>query len=245
MNKKLSIIIPAFNESKRILKNLFEIDDYISKKLLSDSFSVLVVNDGSTDDTYSVVKKWIEESSKNKRNFSILSYEKNGGKGFAVKSGFLNSSSELVLYTDADGASPIQEVEKLMLAIDEGFDVVCGSRILKSDLSSVEMSLNRRFIGLVFHRILSILKLNFIKDTQCGFKLFKTDVAKKLANVQRCYNFSFDIEYLFLAKTMNCKIKEVPINWYHIKGSKVNLIVDSIKMFVEVLKIRFIYKYNI
>lgn len=243
MQQTTTIVIPAFNESKRILKNLIEIDSYISKKSFGDLIQTIIVNDGSTDDTYEVVSEWINKQCKN--HFSIVSYTENKGKGYAIKEGFLRSNSGLVLYTDADGASPIEEIEKLLNAINQGFDVVCGSRILKNESSSVTMGIKRRFIGLMFHIILGMLGLDFIQDTQCGFKLFKSEVAKKLANSQKCFNFSFDIEYLFLAKRLGYKIKEVPINWYHVKGSKVNLLTDSIKMFLEVLNIRFIYKYNI
>lgn len=243
MNKTLTIVIPAYNESKRILKNLIEIDSYISKKSLKNLVKTIIVNDGSTDDTEEVVNNWISEKSQSE--FSLIGYTKNRGKGYAIKEGFLNSKSDFILYTDADGASPIEEVEKLLDAISEGYDVACGSRVMENESSSVKMAIKRRFIGLMFHIILGFLSLNFIKDTQCGFKLFKSDVAKKLAFNQKCFNFSFDIEYLFLAKKLGYKIKEVPINWYHVKGSKVNLLVDSIKMLIEVLKIRFIYEYNV
>ena len=243
IQQTLTIVIPAYNESKRILKNLIEIDNYISKKSFNNSVQTIIVNDGSKDDTLEIVNDWITKESKN--HFSVVSYTENRGKGYAIKEGFLKSNSDLILYTDADGASPIEEVEKLFDAINQGFDVACGSRVLNSESSNVKMAIKRRFIGLMFHMILGILGLDFIQDTQCGFKLFKSDVAKKLANAQKCFNFSFDIEYLFLAKRFGYKIKEVPINWYHVKGSKVNLLTDSVKMFLEVLNIRFIYKYNI
>lgn len=243
MNQSLTIVIPAYNESQRILKNLCEIDEYILKNALKDLTEVIIVNDGSRDDTSEVVKSWIEKN--NKSHFSLIGYEENRGKGYAIKEGFLKSKNDLVLYTDADGASPIDEIKKLIAALESGYDVACGSRILKDESSNVTMGIKRRLVGLTFHLILSILGLDFIQDTQCGFKIFKSEVAKKLANSQKCFNFSFDIEYLFLAKRLGYKIKEVPINWYHVKGSKVNLFTDSIKMFLEVLNIKFVYKYNV
>ena len=229
----------------RIIKNLSEIDSYIQEKKSTQLINVIVVNDGSLDDTEDVVNSWILNESKNKNNFSLIGYSKNRGKGYAIKEGFEKSKQDFILYTDADGASPVKEIEKLFEAIDSGFDVVCGSRILKDKDSSVKMSIQRRIIGLVFHLLLGVLGLDFIGDTQCGFKLFKSKAAKELISKQKCFNFSFDIEYLYLAKKINYKIKEVPINWHHVKGSKVNVFIDSIKMFAEVLKIRFIYKYNI
>lgn len=245
MNKPLTIIIPAFNESKRILKTLNEIDEYILKKSLKKFLRVVVVNDGSSDDTEQTVKNWIQTKCKNKELFEIFGYTPNRGKGYAVREGFLRASTDLILYTDADGAAPIDEVGKLLLAIEDNFDAAIGSRVIKTSDSKVTMSVLRRFTGRIFHTILSILGLAEFKDTQCGFKLFKSSLAKKLAQNQKCFGFSFDIEYLFLAKKWGYKIKEVPINWYHIEGSKVNVFRDSIKMLIEVLKIRFFYKYNI
>ncbi len=244
MGNSLTIIIPAYNESKRILKTLSEIDSYITKKSALNLIKILIINDGSTDSTKEVVTKWIQTNSKNQKSFEIINYMPNRGKGYAVWEGFKKAESDLVLYTDADGASPIEEVEKLLYWINSGADVACGSRILQSENTTVEMSFKRRFTGLIFHIILRLCGLANLKDTQCGFKVFKIDVAKKLVRSQQCFNYSFDIEYLFLVKKFGYKIKEVPVNWYHVEGSKVNLIRDSIKMLFEVLKIRFIYKYN-
>ncbi len=245
MNETLTIVIPAFNESKRILKTLNEIDEYIFKKSLKNFLRVIVVNDGSLDDTELTVKNWIQLKGKNKELFQVLGYTPNYGKGYAVREGFLRASTDLVLYTDADGAAPIIEAEKLLAAIKDGYDVAIGSRVIKTSNSEVTMSVFRRFIGRIFHMILSILGLAEFKDTQCGFKLFRSAIAKELVQNQKCFGFSFDIEYLFLLKRMGYKIKEVPISWYHVGGSKVNIFKDSIRMLLEVLKIRFVYKYNV
>ena len=244
MQDSLTIIIPAYNESQRILKTLTEIDNYITKKSTSNLINVLIINDGSTDLTKEVITEWIQKNSKNKKSFEIVSYMPNRGKGYAIREGFKRAEDDFVLYTDADGASPIEEVEKLLYWINNGADVACGSRILQSENTTVEMSFKRRFTGLVFHIILRLCGLANLKDTQCGFKVFKKVIAKKLAESQKCFNYSFDIEYLFLVKKFGYKIKEVPVNWYHVEGSKVNLLRDSIKMLFEVLKIRFVYKYN-
>lgn len=247
MNKSLSltIVIPAYNESNRILRTLSDIDKYISTNSLQKVFQALIINDGSLDETEQTVKNWIKFESHNKDLFQVYGYMPNRGKGYAIKEGFLKAKTDLVLYTDADGAAPIAEVEKLLLVINDGYDVAIGSRVIKRADSKVTMSAIRRFIGRIFHSILNILSLAEFKDTQCGFKLFKSSIARDLAENQKCFGFSFDIEYLFLLKKMNCKIKEVPINWYHVEGSKVNIFRDSIKMLIEVLKIRFLYKYNI
>lgn len=246
MNSSLTIIIPAYNESKRIKKSLDDIDFFILQQS-NKSIYVIVVNDGSKDNTKETVNDWIENKSKNKKSFKLIGYENNKGKGYAVKEGILNStSSDLILYTDADGAAPIKEVEKLIYWIEkEGFDIAVGSRVLKDKDSKIEMSFKRRFVGRIFHTILKTLGLAPVYDTQCGFKLFKASEGKLLAKHQKCFGFSFDIEYLYLAKKLGYKVKEVPINWHHVEGSKVSVIRDSIKMFLEVIKIRFFNQYNI
>ena len=245
MNETLTIVVPAFNESKRIAKALNDIDECINKISKPDLFQVIVVNDGSTDNTEGVTKDWIQNKSKNKKCFQVISYMPNRGKGYAVSQGFLKASHSLVLYTDADGAAPMCEADKLLLAMENDFDAAIGSRVIKTSDSKVKMSLTRKITGRVFHIILSTLGLAEFKDTQCGFKLFKSSLAKKLAQNQKCFGFSFDIEYLFLARKLGYKVKEVPINWYHVEGSKVNIFKDSVKMLLEVLKIRFLYEYNI
>ena len=244
MEKSLTILIPAYNESRRIISTLTDIDNYISNSSNSFFTEVIIIDDGSTDGTKETAKSWIQSECKNKKSFQVTSYYPNQGKGYAVRKGILKASGDLVLYTDADGASPIKEAEKLISAINDGFDIVCGSRILKDKDSVVKMSIKRRFVGFVFQSILKLLNLADLKDTQCGFKLFKSEAAKNLAEHQKCFNYSFDIEYLFLAKKLGYKIKELPINWSHVEGSKINILSDSIKMLNEVLKIRFVYKYN-
>ena len=240
----LTIVIPAYNETKRIISTLNKIDEYINLNQKASLLKVKVINDGSLDDTEKVVRSWIEGASRNKNCFSVESYFPNKGKGYAVNYGFRNITTDLVMYSDADSASPVEEAEKLIYFVENGFDVVCGSRILKGDNVKVSMGIKRRSIGFVFHMILSVLGLADIKDTQCGFKLFRTKAAQKIINLQKCFNYAFDVEYLFLAKRLGFKIKEVPVNWCHVEGSKINIFADSIKMLTGVLKIRFVYKYN-
>lgn len=241
----LTIVIPAFNEARRIVSTLSDIDKFISEENLTDSYKVLVVSDGSTDNTNEVVSRWINLHCKNKISFELYSYTPNKGKGYAIREGFLRSKTDLVMYSDADGASSVHELSKLLSFIDEGYDVVCGSRILRDREVKVKMGIKRRIVGLVFHVILRVLGLANLMDTQCGFKLFKKEVVDKIIQEQKCFNYSFDVEYLFLAKLYGCKVKEVAVNWEHIHGSKVSILRDSVKMLLEVLKIRFVYKYNI
>lgn len=243
--KSLTIIIPAYNESKRIIPTLLSIDSYIGTKSVENLVHVIVVNDGSKDDTEGVVRKWIKSICRNKESFELVSYQKNQGKGFAVREGIERANSDLILYIDADGSIPITELGKLIQEIDIGFDVVCGSKFLTGDNTSVKMKLNRRIADMIFHLILKLLRLNILKDTQCGFKLFKAEIAKTLATNQKCFNYAFDIEYLFLAKKCGYKIKEVPVSSHHQEGSKLNLVVDGLRMLIDIFKIKFIHDYNI
>ena len=147
VNKTLTIVIPAFNESKRIYKALNDIDGYINKISKPDLFQVIIVNDGSTDNTSGVVNDWIQNESKNKKCFQLINYIPNRGKGYAVNQGLLKASNSTILYTDADGASPIEELEKLLVWINKGFDVVIGSRVRKDKDTKVSMSFTRRLTG--------------------------------------------------------------------------------------------------
>ena len=153
----LTVVIPAYNEAKRIISTLSKIDEYISLNRKASVLKVKIINDGSLDNTASAVTGWIEKISKNKDCFSVESYFPNKGKGYAVSHGFHNITTDFVMYCDADGASPIEEVEKLIYFAENGFDVVCGSRILKGDDVKVSMGVKRRSVGFVFHMILSFL----------------------------------------------------------------------------------------
>lgn len=244
MNKTLTIVIPAYNESKRISYTLVNIDEYISKNLKFESIKVIIVNDGSLDNTSCIVTSWIKNESKNKKCFELIEYSQNKGKGYAVKTGFLHASSDLVIFTDADGASPIKEIEKLLYWVENNYDIVCGSKYINNKEVGIKRKFARKFSGYCFQIFLLLLGMAVVKDTQCGFKLFKLPVAKKLATNQKCHGFSFDVEYLYLAKKYEYKIKEVAVSSINKKGSTIRFLIDPIKIIIDVLKIKFFYKYN-
>jgi dolichyl-phosphate beta-glucosyltransferase len=228
---KYSIIIPAYNEESRIIKTLNDIADFINKQ--KQQYEVIVVDDGSTDRTVGVV----EGFQKKHRGISIIELSKNQGKGFAVKTGILNSKGENVLFLDADGSTHISEITKLVKHLSNN-DIVIGSRKMNESVVVSPKSSLRKILSKLSVAISSLL-VKDIKDTQCGFKLMNRKVALHLFSIQKIRKFGFDIEVLALAQFHNYKIAEIPIEWGHVAGSKVNFTRDSLRTFVEVIAIHY------
>ena len=227
-----SLIIPAYNEEQRVATTLEATTTYLRRNY--KSFEIIVVNDGSTDLTANVVTDF----SKQNPEVRLLSLSKNRGKGYAVKKGIVNSLGKLVLFSDADNSSPIEESVRLVKAINESADIAIGSRARYSPETNVETVWYRKFLGRIFNGVVNIILLPGIADTQCGFKMFKRNTALMLFHNITSERFSFDVELLFLARKAGCKIAEVPINWKNIPGSKVNLLKDSAQMLKDVLLFR-------
>lgn len=226
--KTVSIIIPAYNESKRLPLTLKKWIEFFPKCQDFSINEIIIVDDGSTDKTADFISVF-----KDDLPIEIIRIQKNQGKGTAVKAGVKKASSDFVFIYDADAAVLPEELKKLMKNID-GFDIVIGSRIIKGSLT--QMSKKRRFVGKCFHLVCFPL-IPQIKDASCGAKLLKTDVAKIIFEKQTIKKFAFDIEILWLAKKMNFKVKEVGIVWKEIPGSKVKIFKDSIEMFFAVLSL--------
>ena len=233
---ELSIIVPAFNEERRLPPTLIDIIDFFDRKGIS--YEVLVIDDGSSDGTAEVVRKF----ERVRNQVRLIQLPRNYGKGHAVRLGVLNSRGSKILFADADGATPIQEFERLESAINAGAEVAIGSRALASTDTKVATSLHRRFLGRVFNKCVNIILLPSIADTQCGFKMFSRAAALFLFRRQRADRFSFDVELLYIAHKAQLTIKEVPINWTNVPGSKVNLVRDSLCMFRDVLRFRVIHR---
>ncbi len=231
-NLDLSVIVPAYNEENRLPRTLLSITEFLEAS--ERTYEVLVVNDGSTDGTDKVVHQF-ERLSPEVR---LLQYGENRGKGYAVRFGVMHAAGELILYTDADGASPIEELTRLERAIERGAQVAIGSRAMYSHDTKVSTLWVRKFMGRVFNGIVNFVMLPGIADTQCGFKLFRRPVARYVFSRSKSEGFSFDVEILYLARKAGAKIAEVPINWTNVPGSKVNLVSDSAKMFRDILIFR-------
>ena len=228
---EISLIIPAYNEEKRIEKSLIEIIDYCKKNF--EKYEIIVVDDCSKDKTNDIVTKYKDS------NLKILKNVVNKGKGYSVKRGILEAKYPLVLFTDSDLATPIEELKKFIEYIGQGYDIVIASRNLKESNIQVKQPKYRQIMGKTFPLLVNILALSEFKDTQCGFKLFKTDLAKKIVSLQTFERFSFDVEILFIAKKMGYKIREAPVNWIDKEGSTLNPINDTFKMFIDLFKIRY------
>ncbi len=229
---ELSVIIPAFNEERRLPPTLIDTIDFLDAHY--PRYEILVVDDGSRDGTASVVDK-IERIRKQVR---LIRLPANQGKGYAVKCGALNARGARILFADADGATPFSELSRLMKELDAGADIAVGSRAMADEDTAVKTRWYRKYIGRTFNLLVNTLLLPDIKDTQCGFKLFTRQAARFLFTQQTAHGFSFDVEILFLARLCALRTKEVAINWTNVPGSKVNLFLDPLRMFRDLLVFR-------
>lgn len=233
---ELSIVIPAYNEERRLPPTLIDAIDFFDRK--SISYEVIVIDDGSTDATAEVVRKFERVRSQ----VRLIQLPRNHGKGHAVRLGVLNCRGSRILFADADGATPIQEFERLEAAISAGADIAIGSRALASSDTKVATSFHRRILGRVFNRCVNLILLPSIADTQCGFKMFTRKAALFLFRRQRADRFSFDVELLYMAHKAELAIQEVPINWTNVPGSKVSLVMDSLSMFRDIFRFKVIHR---
>jgi len=229
----LSIVIPAYNEERRLPRTLDSILVYLQARPYRAE--ILVVDDGSSDRTPEIVATYRGRSPEPR----LLSNGTNRGKGFSVRHGMLESRGEIALFTDADLSTPIEEADKLLASLREaGFDGAIGSRAVDRSLIQVHQSAFREQAGIFFNRIVRwILGLEF-SDTQCGFKAFRTTRARRIFEQQRAERFGFDPEILFLAKRCGLRVAEVPVRWSHDRATKVNVVADGMHMLFELLRIR-------
>jgi glycosyltransferase involved in cell wall biosynthesis len=227
-----SIIIPAYNESARLGATLDRVLDHLAAQHWDAE--VIVVNDGSRDDTAEMV---LARARANPA-LRLIENPGNRGKGYSVRNGMLKATGEVRLFTDADLSSPIAEANKLFAAIEAGTDVAIGSRWLQPDTQTQRQSLLRQFYGRTFNLVLRILLGLRFKDTQCGFKAFRRSSAEKLFSQQTIEGWGFDAELLFLADRSGLKIKELPVVWSDAEGTRIHPLRDGLRMMAEVFTIR-------
>jgi len=234
--KYISVVIPAYNEENRISKTLYGIHDYLKTK--DYDYEVIVVDDGSLDGT---VLKAQESSLFKAGKLKIIKNGVNAGKGRAVKNGILNSSGELVLFSDADLSTPIREVDKFIEYINSGSDMVIGSRSVLNSSVIVHQPWYRELMGKTFNLFVKLFVMWGFNDTQCGFKLFRGDLAREIARHMRIDGFAFDVEMLYIAKAKKYNVKECGVTWENSPESKVKLFHGPVSMFFDLFKIKIIH----
>lgn len=233
----VSVVIPAYNEEKRLGPTLASCVEFLEGNEIP--YEIVVVDDGSVDQTAQLVRELclIHPA------IRLISLERNRGKGAAVRKGVLEAKGELILTNDADGATPISELFRLLGEMAfSACDVVLASRALGSPDTHVERKLHRFLAGRLFAFIVNLLAVPHISDTQCGFKLFTRTAARQIFSRQTLQGFSYDVEILYLARKLGYTLEEVAVNWHDVKGSKVNMCADSLKMFFDILKIRYTHR---
>ncbi|MGB9691398.1 MAG: dolichyl-phosphate beta-glucosyltransferase [Candidatus Sumerlaeaceae bacterium] len=229
----MSLIIPAFNEERRLRESLPTALQYLERQPYS--WEVVVVDDGSRDATSQVVR----ELAAGRSNVRVLRNEPNRGKGYSIRRGMLEAHGRYRLFSDADFSTPIDEVEKFWAAVADGYDVVIGSRGLAESQLLVRQNIMRETMGRIFNFLVRAMLIPGIRDTQCGFKMFSARAAQSVFPRQTLDGFSFDVEILYLALQQGFRIKEVPIRWINSPATKVSPLRDATRMFFDLLRIRF------
>jgi dolichyl-phosphate beta-glucosyltransferase len=224
-------VVPAYNEGGRIGSTLIEIIRYMGGR--ARDFEVVVVDDGSSDDTVEVVRA----VSAGEPRLRLLCNGVNRGKGYSVRRGILESGGEAVLFSDADLSTPIEEYDNLLGYLD-GYDLVIASRSLPDSDVAVHQPAYREIMGRTFNLMVQALLLRGIIDTQCGFKLMKGYVAREIAARQRIDGFSFDVEMILIAKRLGYKYLDVPVRWINSPHSRVHPLGDSVNMMLDLFRIK-------
>lgn len=229
----VSIVIPAYNEEKRLPSTLKRLDEYIQQRRIPVC-EVLIVNDGSRDGTAELVRRYAASHS----YVRLLENPANQGKGYSVRNGMLQAEGDWVLLSDADLSTPIEQVEKLLAAaIEQKARIAIGSRALDRSLIGVHQPAFREMSGRIFNFVMrTVTRLPFM-DTQCGFKLYEKEAARTVFSRQTLRGFSFDVEHLFIARKLGLKTIEVPVVWNDVEGTKVGLM-QGLRSFLDLIRIR-------
>jgi dolichyl-phosphate beta-glucosyltransferase len=228
----LSVVIPAYNEEVRIGSALRVLHAYLQQQPYAAE--IIVVDDGSQDGTASTVSAF------NPAPPPIYLFQngRNHGKGFSVRQGFLRARGEYLLFSDADLSTPIEEVEKLFVALREPCDIAIGSRALPGSRVEVHQPRYREHMGRLFNLVVQMVAVPGIQDTQCGFKCFRREAALAISERMTAERFGFDVEMLYLARQLGYRVREVPVVWRHSSQTRVRLWQDSVSMLGELLRIR-------
>ncbi len=233
IKQKISVIIPCFNEERNIAENIRKIFAYLKDNF--ESFEIIAVNDGSTDKTAEKIK-----SLQNEIPIVFIDNLINEGKGKVVRDGILKSNNEIVMFLDADLAIPVEELEKFIIEINNGYDIAIASRFVPGGKVIQKVLWYRIIMEKAFRMIRTMIINNYkVKDTQCGFKVFKREIAMKIFPIATIKRFAFDAEIIFISKRFKAKIKELPITLQNPIRSHVRIFRDPFNMICDLIKIRF------
>jgi dolichyl-phosphate beta-glucosyltransferase len=229
---EISLVIPCFNEGKTIYQNILKIEKYLKENF--ERFEIIAVNDGSVDNTLSELRL-VQQ----KVPVQIINLEQNTGKGRAVRSGILAGHYDPIMFMDADLAIPIEELEKFLVGIEKGADIAIASRFVPGLKILKPVLWYRKFMEKVFRLARKIVLNNWkIQDTQCGFKVFKKDIARRVFSMATIDRFAFDSEIVFIAKKLGYEIRELPISLQNPTTTSIRFFIDPVNMFFALLKIR-------
>jgi len=226
---KLSIILPVYKEAFRLEDSLNRVADFVNS--MEDSEAIFV-NDGSPDESASVIQSYIKDNSE--LPFKLISYSLNQGKGFAVKEGVAAAAGELILMSDTDLSTPLGDYTKLIKGIEAGADIVCGSRAVSGSEIGEDPPLLRRILSRIFNILVRISGVHGIHDTQCGFKLFKAEAAKSIFDKMCIRGFAFDVELIARARASGFKVDEEPVHWDYSGHSTVRVFSNGSRMLFDV-----------
>ena len=232
MNLPLSVIVPAYNESSRLPATLVRLRDFLDDA--GEPYQVIVVDDGSVDDTATVV----EAATAGWPELCLIRLPGNQGKGAAVRAGMLAATGAVRLFSDADMSAPIEELPKLREHLGPACQVVIGSRAMAGSVIETHQPGRREMMGRTYNRLLQLVALPGLNDTQCGFKLFTADAAEACFGPLRTLRFGFDAEVLLRARRIGLGIAEVPVHWGHREDSRVNAMRDSLRTLYELMVLR-------
>jgi dolichyl-phosphate beta-glucosyltransferase len=226
----ISIVIPVYNEEKRITSFLEKILTYLAKR--DFSYELVFVDDGSTDSTITTIESFLQ--GKLSGTFTIVRFPANRGKGAAIREGMLKAAGKYIFFTDADGSTPIEEIDHFLPHLSADCDVYLAIRTLKQ-----KAPFKRKLFGYGYIILANLLLRLKVSDITCGFKCYSHPSAKKIFSLQRLNNWSFDAEDIFIARKYGYRIKEIPVTWKHVSGSKVKVLKNVFLCGLDLFKIRF------
>lgn len=235
----ISIIIPCYNEGEKLINSINKIKNFLEKHSNISNYEIITVNDGSKDSKTNNIF-----NSTKINNVKFISYKENKGKGYAIKKGIEKANNNIIIFMDADLSTDITAIDTVISNIKEN-DIVIGSRHHKDTKITTYQPKLRQLMGYICIFTVKILTHIKVKDTQCGFKAFKKDIAKQIIEKQRINGWAFDVEYLYIAKLKNFSVCEIPIIWHDDSDSTVSPIKSSIAFFKELINIRLNKKHYI